>query len=78
MPKPLHESRRVIVVDAMARDHRDLDHVLAEIDAAFAIFERQRYRNTVGDDLARNDADRLRRWPLPSRDKIAPARRDAP
>src|SRR6202023_157551 len=76
----LDKGRRVVVVDSVARDHRNLDHVLAEIDATLAIFERQRHRNAVGDDLARNDADRLRRRPLPPRDEISrldPPRLDA-
>src|SRR6202020_3450346 len=48
--------------------------------AALAIFERQRHWNAVGDDLAGNDADRKRRRPLPSRNKISgltPPRLDA-
>src|ERR1700722_19935172 len=62
--KAFDEGRRVIVIDAVTRDDRDLDHVLAQIDPTLAVFERQRHRNALGDDLARNDADRLRRRPL--------------
>src|ERR1700743_2135987 len=68
--KAFDEGRRVVVVDAVPGDDRDLDHVLAEIDAALAMSERQGHRNTGVDYFARNDADRLRRRPLPPRCEI--------
>ena len=43
MPKPCTKAVAMIVVDAVARDDRDLDDVLAEIDAALAVVERQRH-----------------------------------
>ena len=74
----LHEGGRHIVVDAVARDDRDLDDVLIEIDLPLAVPVRQRHRNALGDDLAGNDADRLGRRPLPARREIIWLRRGAP
>src|SRR5208282_6918589 len=76
----LDERGRAVVVDAVAGDDRDLDDVLVKIDAALAVREGKRHRHAVGDDLARNDAYRLRRRPLPPRDEIGrldPSRLDA-
>ena len=50
--KTVHEGDRDIVVDAVPRDDRDLDHILIEIDAAQAVGEGQRHGNALGDDLA--------------------------
>ena len=84
-----HERDRDIVVDAVARDDRDLDEVLIEIDPAQTLREGQGDGDAFGDDLAGHDADRLRRGALAARveilgrdaprlDAVAPDRRDRP
>jgi hypothetical protein len=54
----------------MARDHRRLDEILVEIDSPQTVGERQHGGHALGDDLARQDADRLRRGPLAARDEV--------
>ena len=79
MPKPWTKATRDIVVDAVPRDHRDLDDVLVEIDAALAV---RRTATSTGTrsvmilpgmtPIACVDG------PLPSRDEILRRRPAAP
>ena len=65
MPKPCTKADGDIVVDAVARDDRDLDDILVEVDPAAAPPAKGSVDgHALGDDLAGDDADRLGRRPL--------------